>query len=282
MPDSNTLHPSRLFIIAMRVVLGFYWLVLASLTHWPSLSVVDIPMRTADDPMLLVQHDKPIHMLVFAGLAVLLILAKPFGRQRSPRFNLLSAIGVAMAYAILDETTQGFAADRTVSSSDLLANLLGIVGVGLLALTPLRNTDAERTFNMKALLRLLGGLTALVLVGALLSITKSEGREINAIHFVAAVAITIALLRGGPVLPRKPRLSTLLVCSAMSATIALSEMAQGFSGLTFSLTEAFVGEIGLLLAMVLWTARLAIAPPPSPATQSPMLASQPAHKDASA
>ncbi|XAM01299.1 VanZ family protein [Phycisphaeraceae bacterium D3-23] len=260
-PDSDPPAPSRLTLLALRAGLVVYWATLAALTHWPSLSAVESPIRAADDPYRLMQQDKPAHLLVFGGLAVLLILAKPFGKHRSHIATALLATGVALVYAVIDEVTQGFFADRTVSHSDVLANFIGITGVLLLALTPARDPRPTAWVDWKASVRGVSYLGAFALGGALLAATRMVGRETYAIHAVVAAWITLALLRGTPVVPRSPRLRALLVCGAVAATVALGEIAQAFSGMMFSQSEVLYGEIGLLVAMLLWSARLAFVDP---------------------
>ncbi|MEM9413947.1 MAG: VanZ family protein [Planctomycetota bacterium] len=256
-PDTDTPTPNRLFVFAMRLALAVYWFTLAAMTHWPSLSIIETPIRAADDPYRLMQQDKPAHLLVFGGLTVLLILARPLGRHRSPKAHALFAGGVALAYAVIDETTQGFSIDRTVSHSDLLANFLGVVGVTLLALTPNRDPKQTAWIHWDALIRLIGYLGAFAVGGALLAITRTVGRETYVLHAVIAAAITLALLRSAPVVPRLPRLTALLICLGVITTVALGELAQGFSGMLFSQSEVLNGELGVLIAMLLWLARLA-------------------------
>lgn len=283
MPEPTTDTPARQGprLLVMRVVLFVYWATLAALTHWPSLSVVETPERTADDPYRLLQHDKPVHMLAFGGLALLIILARPFGKHRTAKANALIAAGVALVYAVLDETTQGFAADRTVSHSDLLANFLGITGVLLLALTPTFDMQATRWVHPRSAVRMIAYLGAFAFGCALLAATRMVGRETYVIHAVVATWITLSLLRGTPITPRSPRLSALLVCGAVAATVALGEIAQGFSGMRFSQSEVLYGEIGLLVAMALWSARLARGDAASQQQQPIMgeVTADPAHDD---
>lgn len=247
-----------------RLALVVYWPLLAAATHWPSLVLVETqPPRTS--PYSMLQSDKPIHLVSFALLAALLVLARPIGRHRSPNANRLAAAAIALGYAVVDEVTQSFASERTVSMADFLANAIGIVGVLLLALTPASADPRPAASAVRsARRRMATAVAGIFLGGLLLSASGTVNRETYAVHFVAGAAFALALLRAAPVWPSRPRVSVALACVAVGGTVVAAETAQAFGGLPFSHDEAYYAHIGLLLAMSLWVARLVIAGPGVP------------------
>lgn len=128
--DPSTRRRDRSPTLA-RLGLVLYWSTLATLTHWPRLMSSSKAPPAPNDPVQLLQLDKPIHAGAFGLLACLLIRARLFDRiMESPR-NLRLTTLLAVAYAVIDEWTQGFSPERTVSAGDMLANTMGIVGVYL-------------------------------------------------------------------------------------------------------------------------------------------------------
>ncbi|MBK7405529.1 MAG: hypothetical protein IPJ41_13080 [Phycisphaerales bacterium] len=95
-----------------------YALALVTATHWPSLAV--------ESPFI-PRLDLFIHTSVFAGWTTLLFLAGFLGPRNDPRTAWRGCF-VALAYALVDELTQGFPIlHRTVDPLDLAANATGIV-----------------------------------------------------------------------------------------------------------------------------------------------------------
>lgn len=256
-----------------RIVLAGYWLLLATSTHFPS-SAFGPPSegRAPDDPFILFQHDKASHLIGFGGLALMLILARPLGARKGPILNTLAAAGIAIAYAPLDEFTQGIIGHRHVSWSDLLANMLAIVGMTMLALTPRHAPRSRGASTRRGLGAFAGGLSLLALGGLLLAITRTTGRQAEAVHLFAAGALAITLLRRPPIVSGQPRMSAALIGAGVGLTLVGTEVVQAFARLPFSRTEVMFGAIGLLIVMAGWSLRLAFGP----ATEStPTLRSHP-------
>ena len=269
MPKTDKIPPDKTNRPALRLpraVLAGYWLVLVLLTHWPGLALYAGPPLAPDDPWTLVQADKLAHLVAFGGLALLLVLARPLGPGRSPNANRLAAGLIALVYAGIDEATQGLVADRSVTASDLLANLTGIVGVLVLALSPRRTDTAPPTQSPSGKRSLAFGLGLLVVGGGVLAITRTTGQQSDAVHFFAVAALTATLLRRHHPVPARPRLSTGLICAGVGLTLVLGEIAQGFLGMVFARSEVFYGAAGLLLVMAGWSLRLVFGPPTPTAT----------------
>lgn len=103
-------------------MLVVYWLALAAGTHWPRL-VVPAPPGVSF-------FDKIIHITAWAGLTLLISHALA-GRTRRPgKRDVLIAMVVAVLYATLDEWTQGFVPDRTLTWYDVMANTVGVLLAG--------------------------------------------------------------------------------------------------------------------------------------------------------
>lgn len=269
-PANKTPYPGS---ARSRIVLAGYWLLLATSTHFPS-SAFGPPSegRAPDDPFILFQHDKASHLIGFGGLALMLILARPLGARKGPILNTLAAAGIALAYAPLDEFTQGIIGHRHVSLSDLLANVLAITAVTMLALTPRRTPSPPTGTKQHGLGVFAGGLSLLALGGLVMAITRTMGREADALHLFAAAALAITLLRRPPIVSSRPRMSAALIGAGVGLTLVGTEVVQAFARLTFSRTEVMFGAIGLLIAMAGWSLRLAFGP----ATEStPTLRSHP-------
>jgi putative peptidoglycan lipid II flippase len=261
MPDPSPTNPTPYpGSVRSRLVLAVYWLLLATSTHFPSSVFGPSEARAPDDPFILFQHDKVSHLLGFGGLALLLYLARPLGRHKGPIPNALATAAIALAYAPLDEFTQGILGNRHVSGSDLLANALAIVGVVMLALTPRRVPTPPKGSAKHGLAVLAGGLSLLALGGLVLAATRTLGRQTDALHLFAAAALAVTLLRRPPVVPGRPRLSAGLIASGVGLTLVGTEVAQAFARLPFARSEVMFGAIGLLIVMAGWSLRLAFGP----------------------
>ncbi|HBS29890.1 MAG TPA: hypothetical protein DEB06_10690 [Phycisphaerales bacterium] len=107
-----------------RIAFAFFALLLVTATHWPRLTVPGPGPRP----------DLMIHFVAFGVWTGLLIASGFFGAALSGR-NVLVSAGVALAYAALDEATQGLPAlGRTAALDDWLANAAGIVAATVGAL----------------------------------------------------------------------------------------------------------------------------------------------------
>lgn len=118
-PESEAARRLRL-----RMVRGVFALFVVSLglaTHWPGVRI------TGEIP----RPDLLVHVCAFGLWAFLLMLCRFFGPVLSTR-NVLISAAVALAYAGVDEATQGIPGlERTVALSDFLAGSVGIVGAGV-------------------------------------------------------------------------------------------------------------------------------------------------------
>ncbi len=105
------LPPAR----ARRTAFFAYALVLFIATHWPALTI-EGPIE---------RPDLVLHLAAFGLWAALLTASGLLAPPRTPR-NLARSLAVSLAYAVLDELSQGVPIlRRTVGLDDLLANLLG-------------------------------------------------------------------------------------------------------------------------------------------------------------
>jgi len=108
-------------LVARRAAFAGYALVIATLTHWPALTVEGPTAR----PDLLV------HMGVFALWTLLALGAEPIGPWYEGRTIAGVMLGAA-GYAALDEGSQRFVG-RVSSWEDLAANLMGVALGGVIA-----------------------------------------------------------------------------------------------------------------------------------------------------
>jgi VanZ family protein len=94
-------------------------------------------LRVSEDAAV----DRPFrvtgHLLAYATLAALLLVALSWGRRPRPR-DVLIAFGLAVAYALTDEFHQSFVPDRTGRLDDVVTDMIGAaigLAVAWLALT---------------------------------------------------------------------------------------------------------------------------------------------------
>ena len=101
------------FRTANLVCLAVYWLAMFTGTHLPAEALEGIPAS-----------DKTLHLLGYAGLAVLLTLAALPGVR--PRPKLLAAVLlVLVTYAAFDEWSQRFVRGRASELGDWYADVAG-------------------------------------------------------------------------------------------------------------------------------------------------------------
>lgn len=111
-------------IAAVRVGFIVYALALATLTHWPKLDSI------IDNNSVWFGIDKWGHLGTFAVWSLLLLATGWLGRNH--RRAAVTGIIIGIAYALVDEITQGlFLPDRFFTLSDIVASSLG-VGLGVL------------------------------------------------------------------------------------------------------------------------------------------------------
>lgn len=110
-----------------RIALATYWPCLMLGTHWPRFRI-----ETQDTVFEGVALDKLLHAGAFFGLYAL-ITASRLDTWKTARASIvqqpwraaLLAFGIAVAYAIVDETSQAWF-DREVSVGDVAANCAGV------------------------------------------------------------------------------------------------------------------------------------------------------------
>ncbi len=108
----------RYRLTLIRLALAAYWLTLAIITHSSGINADNTPRWEV------LPFDKTMHVLSFAGLAVLLMAARLGGRA-TPLRRAVNVIGVGLAYGVVDELTQPYFG-RTRSAADLLADGIGL------------------------------------------------------------------------------------------------------------------------------------------------------------
>ena len=115
-----------------RAAFACYALALVTATHWPALKIASHGVN---------RLDLFIHAGAFGTWTRLLTLGGFFGPALS-RQNILRSTAAALAYALLDELTQGLPVlQRTVDPLDMAANAAGIVLVGLAMLLLARRLE---------------------------------------------------------------------------------------------------------------------------------------------
>jgi VanZ family protein len=104
---------SRLYRWASSIVLGCYWLIMFTGTHWPHVSLESYPTN----------FDKVLH---FTGYAVFgfLIAVWVSTRRKFGLREFAAGFGVIFAYAIFDEVTQPYFG-RDCEFGDMVADWCG-------------------------------------------------------------------------------------------------------------------------------------------------------------
>lgn len=106
-----------------RVVFWVYAITLATLTHWPALTV-DVPEVPRPDLF--------IHVAAFFLFGVLLIGTSYFGPAWYARRNIMWCVPIGIAYGAIDEATQAIPVlQRHAAIEDFLANALGVIAAGV-------------------------------------------------------------------------------------------------------------------------------------------------------
>ncbi len=252
-------------------VLWVYGLCLLAGTHWPNLEIIP-PAENPGPLQHVIKLDKVWHVLGFGGLMVLLILAGLGGRRRSWAGRCGVAWLLGLGYAVLDEWTQGFMAGRTISGSDLVTNLIAMTGVTLLALLPKRWGAHRSPRGLRVVLVLLFPVLGVLALSAGLMdrLNKwlwNEGYRIGhlhpydwIVHGVVSTGLSVALIAVWPMASRRPRRAALLLLVMLTLSAPALEVAQHYSGRGVEWQDVLSHEIGVLLAMMWWTARLLLSP----------------------
>lgn len=266
-----------------RPLLATYVVCLVMGTHWPNLEIIPPPEQPHPLHSIL-KLDKVWHVIGFGGLMVLLILAEVGGRGRPWTWRCVSALVVGVVFSITDELTQGLMPGREVSASDLVTNLLVVLGVYLLALLPAEREPTPVPNGIRLAVWL--SLPVLGLLMLWPNVTQAtihwlwnQGVRLSHLHMLDEIAhgvvssgLSVAVFVMWPMASRRPRRSAAMAIGLLALSGPGVEVAQHFSGRGAQWQDVLAHAIGLLLAMMWWAARLSWSPrlrepatPPSPA-----------------
>lgn len=274
-----------------RWVLAVYTVLLVLGTHWPNLELV-LPPEQPHPLHQVLRLDKVFHVVGFGGLMLLLILAGLGGRGRPWAGRCAVALGIGVVFSLVDELTQGLMAGREVSVTDIVTNLIALLGVYILALLPAEREPRPAPRGLAVgvtvslpLLVLLGLSPAVIswaiaLKDTVLGDGPGHLHPIDHIgHGVMATALAVVVFVVWPMASRRPRRSAGLALLALFASAPLLEVAQHFTGRSPQWQDVLAHDIGLLLAMIWWAARLSWSPglrEPAPGTAAATGISPPA------
>jgi VanZ family protein len=237
-----------------RRVLAVYWVLLLISTHTPELG-----MGEDANQFGMFQVDKGLHVLAFGGLMYLLWRAGLAGERASLLLNALVAVSVAVVYAVVDEYTQGWVG-REVSVSDVVAGLIGIVGVFLIITA---GPPGDRVRRGTVAIRYLAvAMIVLFIFSALVPLSKDwlhwfvqrvyrpwPGFD-KAGHFYMSVALTLLLSVSLPGGVHRPRLGIFLTILAVGLSGPIIETAQSFTGRSVDMADLYAHQVGLLAGML--------------------------------
>lgn len=97
------------------------------------MAAIFVVSADADPPMPEGVSDKSMHLLAYAGLAVVVARAVAGGLPRRVTWRVaLAALSIAVGYAVTDELHQMFVPNRSADVYDLLADAIG-AAAGLIA-----------------------------------------------------------------------------------------------------------------------------------------------------
>jgi VanZ family protein len=241
-----------------RGVLAVYWLLLLVSTHTPELGVGEDANQFG-----MFQVDKTLHVIAFAGLMFLLWRARLAGARASIFFSAVVAICIAVPYALVDEYTQGWVG-REVSASDVVAGLIGIVGMFLVVTAaPPRDRVGRLTIMIRVVTAGFVGAYVLMALAprgndwfnrfAHLFFQPWPGID-KAGHFYISVVLTLLLAASAPAGVHRPRLGVFLTILAVGLSGPIIETAQSFTGRGAEMADLYAHQVGLLAAMLGLTA----------------------------
>lgn len=243
-------------------LLLIYWPLLFVGTHWPNLDLPGPPPHPLQDVL---QMDKFAHVIGFGGLMLLVVCSPLSGRRLGWSMRCVIAMLICLAYAFIDELTQGQVAGRSVTLSDMVANATAILGVYLIARQP-RDSAAKRLpgWVLWPLLLVLpfavaGFLSPWAMTQAVElkrtlwhTYDLQTGRMDYWVHgvfsFIAA-AITFLVW---PQRSSRPRRATLIALLVLLGSGPGVEVAQYFTGRGVQAIDVLAHSMGVLGAMVLW------------------------------
>lgn len=237
-----------------RRVLLVYWVLLAISTHTP-----DPGLGNEFDPLGMFQLDKAIHVFAFGGLALLLFCSRIVGKQAPVIGNAVAAVLVAGAYALVDEYTQRWVG-RMISAGDVLAGMIGIVGVFLAVNAPPPRDRAPWITWAVRVVTVLAVVLVLVLAIAPLGSHWFKEAIKPAVqpwlgidkdgHYYASVAITLLLAASFPLGVHRPRHGIVATILAIGLAGPIIETAQSYTGRGVEIDDLYAHQIGLFTAML--------------------------------
>jgi putative peptidoglycan lipid II flippase len=240
-----------------------YWPLLAAMTHWPRLNLPERPAHPLDEVL---QLDKIAHVLGF-GLLMVLVLLSGIGRRLTWSKRCTLALSICLAYALLDELSQAWIPERTVSRADIVANFIAVIGVYLVARQPKRNEHAwsSRFLLWPAILTtpfIIYGLLSPSLMQKLIRLKRTYidpadlpdiGRLDYWSHGVGAFFISIIVFIIWPTASRRPKLATAFALLILVLSGPAVEVMQSFTGRGVQAMDVLGHSYGVLAAMICWT-----------------------------
>lgn len=251
-------------LIVPRIVAALYWVALVIGTHARGVRLPD-----TREPVL--PADKIAHGVAFALLMALVLWARPFGARLSAYLNRLIALVAVVAYAAVDETTQGWFG-RQGDVADFLADCIGIVSVYLIAAAPTGLTRWP-TWLVNAARAV---WLAVVPAAVMLAVTPQAGQLLHRVfmqqgwrhgvdkagHFVLAMVATWLFAVTCPGTRGKPKLSVAIVLlfsivSAPAIELIQKELGRGMRP---DQMDAAAHMRGLAVALGVWVGLSLVAP----------------------
>jgi len=244
-----------------RRVLAVYWVLLFISTHMPS-----IDMGEDSNQFGMFQLDKTIHVIAFAGLMFLLWRARlasiVWGDRASNFANAAVGLCLAVVYALVDEVTQTWAG-RDVSMSDVVAGLVGIVGVFLMVTAA---PPRERANTTTVMFRWLAGAAiAFFIFSALMPLKRewlqSFSQQVfqpwdgfdKAGHFYYSIFLTLLLAAASPAGVKRPAMGVFLTILVIGLSGPIIETGQSLTGRSVDMADLYAHQVGLLTAMLALT-----------------------------
>ena len=171
-----------------RILFACYWIAMAIGSHWPRLNISE--RFGLENSYFSLGVDKWAHVIAYAGLAYLAMLAGLFRGTIKKQIVLTTVAG--MAYSVVDELTQRFFEGREPSFNDFFASSLGVViGCGVFLTTRWLLGGDKGLDNFVGHARLVSALT---LVSRVLGLVRDRALAWAFGFGTAMDAFTIAFL----------------------------------------------------------------------------------------
>jgi len=258
-------------IVRWRWLVWPYWIALAISTHWPNVSLGlidrDFPLREV------LQADKPIHFTLFAGLMALLLRSGVCGRSTDWSGQCRRALIIVSIYALIDELGQWSIPGRGVTASDYLSNLLGILSVYVLALSPREQAPGPIPRRLVGVL-----VVGIPLMIFMLTTTKAvdlmfdlaqmiQGRRPVGMHPMDTIGhglfaqvLAMVVISIWPLRCRHPRRTGAVVILVLLLLAPAIEIVQYYAGRSCEPSDIQAHETGVLVALGWWAWRLSKLP----------------------